>query len=552
MTEQFPNPMVQGMDLTGMITGVPSGTATANGFSVENTTSAPVIQAPVSEPAPVPVPTAPAASAPEPEVAAPTAATETTEPTPFVPGSMFTMKHNYTTVGYAGYNSDEEETLSLPSGTFEETKAALQDTPNINPKNADAELQTYMETVTEGLSMLPYSMNYRGLFTRMGSDYRQILDSKGGPIASFAPKLKQNPGVKPTGESARDLVKNKLKLGNRWTVPLYHSGFTVTLTAPSDSELLELHEEIDREKALIGRHTYGNALSNNASYSSKIFMDFIAKHVLESSLSLPDGANLSNYILQPDLDRLKWGMACLVWPNGYQYSRACISNVETCKHVIRERLAIQRCDWVDSSALTDRQKNLLLKRERNSISLEEVKVYLADFNRGNPTSFDLPGGITVVFKVPTVAEHIEFGYRWISDIEDRFTSVLTKEPLDRDKYLMEQAQATAMRQYAHLVKCFVVDDIEIDGREDIEGILNDLTPVDATREAFITNALQFIEDSTISGVGIPTHTCPSCGGNQRPFDKKGNDAKYPEIIPLDISQLFFQLLLRRVLKIRQR
>lgn len=466
--------------------------------------------------------------------------------------ATFTVSRQYLSDENTGFDPEDEETISLPAGTMEETRDALRDTSNIDPKKFDKTLQSYMQTVSDGLSVLPFAVNYKGLFTRYGSDYDQVINAKGGIIGPFAPKLKLKEGVKPVGEAARELVRRKLKIGNRWTVPLYHSGFHVTLFAPSDSELIDLFEEIDREKMLIGRHTYGNALSNNASYSSKIIMDFIDAHLLETSLTIPEDKSLRDYALHSDLQALLWGLACLVWPNGFQQQRPCITNVEKCKHVFESRIAIQRLSWCDKSRLTDRQKNLLLKRERNSVSLEEIKIYQADFVHAQPTMVELPGDIKVVFKMPTIAEHIDYGYRWVSELEERFTNVLTKEPKDRENYLMEHAQASVMRQYAHMVKAIVVDDVEIDDVKDIEDSLNDITSIDEPRDAFIKEALNYIENSTISGVGVPTHHCPNCGGNQRPHNHVDVDNKYPEIIPLDISQLFFQMLFRRITKIRRR
>lgn len=503
--------------------------------------AAPVIEASQPEPTQAAAPVEEAAPAP-------------TEPVPEAPLKVatFHVSRQFTTHDPSIFNQDDEETLSLPSGTMEETRNALRDTPNVDAKKADASLLNYTQVITDGLQILPYAKNYQNLFTRYGSNYVQVVETVGGKIGPFSPKLRLKEGVKPTGDAARELVRAKLNLGGRWTVPLYHSGFNVTLSAVPDSELLDLFEEIDREKTVVGRHTYGNALSNNTSYSDKIFMDFVEAHLLETSLAIPEGKSLRDYVLNADFQRMMWGMACLVWPNGFQYRQACITDVEKCKHIHEARLALQRLDWVDDSALTERQKAHMLKRERNSVTVEEIKIYQAEFTRGSNRKVKLPGGIEVIFKMATVADHINHGYRWIGEIEERFTTVLTKEIADRERYLMEQAQATSMRQYSHLVKAFVVDDVEIDILEDIEGVLNDLTVVDNTREAFIEEALKFIEDSTIAGVGMPTYQCPNCGGNQRPHNRKDVEGKYPEIIPLDISQLFFQLLLRRVIKIRQR
>lgn len=490
-----------------------------------------------------------------------TTSAPTRQPEPQVPAAAptetakkanFAVDRPYTTEGDKNFSTDNE-TAVMPSGTTTQILDALRDTPNV--RNVDANTQRYIDVIQEAVKTLPMADGFVDTANREGAHFVQQVQSSTSPLMGYEPKFKKKEGVKYSGESARNLIRSAMKLGTVFAVPLWHSGFWITLRSPTEGQLLELYRKITQEKSTLGRSTYGLMFSNMSSYTNKAILDFIVDNYYETSLELGDNDNIRDFIQLPDLSLLIWGLACATWPNGFQYNRACITDVDKCKHVISEKLNLSRLLWTDTTSLTAWQIQHMTNRQRGSVNQEAVKKYRNEFLRGNNQKVQVTEDLSFILKMPTAKEHIDSGYRWVTQIEEDYGRAMTIDSEDRNDYLLKHAQATSMRQYAHCVHSIVVGEDEIDGVEEIEAALNDLTARDDLRDDFMQKVGKFLDDSVVSFVGIPTYTCPACGGHQRHAKVEGEDksnVKYPELIPLDVAQTFFPLLSQRFFKISNR
>ena len=73
----------------------------------------------------------------------------------------------------------------------------------------------------------------------------------------------------------------------------------------------------------------------------------------------------------------------------------------------------------------------------------------------------------------------------------------------------------------------------------------------AKAEEIIKEITRYVEDSTISLMAIPAYDCPVCKEPQ----EKATEGRYPRMaayIPLDVLQVFFGLLARRIRRITSR
>ncbi len=477
--------------------------------------------------------------------------------TPAPRGPNFKLDHPYTSEKNTDANVGGFSVV-MPSGTEDQIREALRDTPNLNA-GMDAETQRYIENINGSFGTMPSNGGLVSAARRPKAMWSQQIQSPIGFLAGVAPKFKKKEGVKYTGESARNLVRSTMKLGTVFQVPLWHSGFWITVRTASESELIELYRKITQDKITLGRSTYGLLFSNVSAYTNKTLLDFIADNLYETSLNIKDSEDIRNYIQLPDLSLMLWGLACATWPNGFPYERACITDTDKCKHIVSEKLNLARLQWTDSSELTPRQIQHMTNRARGSMDIESVKRYKEDFVRGNDVKIQLNESLSFILKQPTVAEHIAAGFRWIAEIEENYGRALNQDESTRNDYLINHAQASSMRQYAHYVKSVFVDDNEIDGTEEIDNALSDLTARDDTRTLFMEKVAEFLDNSIISFIGIPTYKCPACGGNQRHSKeheealKDGSMAVVcPEMIPLDVAQTFFPLMVQKLHTIQQR
>ena len=403
-------------------------------------------------------------------------------------------------------------------------------------------LQGSMESVAYGNAFVP-------TVNRKDAEYQQKIDSSVGPLFLGMAKAKVNPNQRLTGENLRLMIRQSLDLGGTFNVPLWHSGFWVRFKAPGESAILELYRALTEEKVSLGRATYGLIFSNNTSFSSAAMLNFCEEHILSTSLALPEGDSIKKYLNVLDLPTLFWGMVCSIWPTGVQYQRACTHDPEKCNHVVSELLDPSKLLFVDKSRLTARQIAHMTKRDKASVTVESLSIYKDEFLNGQPKVIKFNDDLSFVIAIDNAQEHIDSGYRWVSELEETYPKVLIQDEKERDEYLIKQARATVMRQYAHFVKSITYLDVEYNDKKDIEDVVGDLSADDNLRKVFQDKIKEFIDDSTVALIAIPTYKCPACGNEQREA-KEGESLE--GLIPIEVMSNFFTLAVQKIRRIEQR
>ncbi len=459
----------------------------------------------------------------------------------------FTLQAPYSTALEDDFNYDNE-TAYLPSNVAKITEAIIKDIPRTRLAETQ-QGKEWIGAVNAGMESVVYGSGLVNTADREKADFLQGVESAQGILTGSAPTFKTKETTKFTGERARLRIRQALKLGVIFNIPLWHSGFWIRVKAPSEGDLLELYRQITSEKITLGRSSYGLLFSNNTSYASRILLDFCIDNMYESSLAIKDGDNIRKYIKTPDLPILFWGLACSVYSNGFQYTRPCISDPEKCNHVIKEKLDLSKLLWTDTSSLTQHQIQHMTKRQRGSMETDSLKRYADEFIRGQKKTIALSDQVNITVKVPSVVEHIDAGYRWINTIEENYGKALIQDETKRDDYLLSQGKATVMRQYSHFVESIEVAGDTYDDIDTVEEVLNDLTASDKIRTTFMDKVAEYLDDSVVSLIAIPTFTCPNCGGEQVPSKEH---VHHPKLIPLDVVQTFFTLLIARLRKIEAR
>jgi hypothetical protein len=462
------------------------------------------------------------------------------------PNPNFKQQVDYSSVGVKDFDLTLE-TAFMPSANFKQTEAVVN---NISADSLkDNKSQDWLTAVSAGLAALPWDGGFSSVVERPEAAFEQFVTGPKGPLAGSTPPFTVSEGKKYTGESARMHVRSSLNLGTVFNVPLWHSGIWVTLKAPSEGDLLELYRQINQEKITLGRSTYGLMFSNGTSYTARLLLDFAVEHIYKTSLILKENEDIRNYIRVPDLPLLTWGLACAIWPKGFQYQRCCITEPDKCKHVLQEKLNLAKLLWTDTSCLTERQINHMANRAPATVTSESVKQYVSEFIRGQSRKIEVTDKLSIIFKVPNSNEFVDSGYRWINNIEETYGKSLTQDESTRDNYLRSQAKATAMRQFGHFVESIEVDGINYDEASIIDDMLNDLTSDDNIRDVFMEKAKEYVDDAMVSLVAIPNYKCPNCGKDQT----NGKELpKHPGLIALDPNQTFFTLLVPKLRRIESR
>jgi len=342
------------------------------------------------------------------------------------------------------------------------------------------------------------------------------------------------------------VVRNELGLGGLVQIPLWHSGIWVTLQTPTEAELLELEQRISMEKTTLGRSSNGLVFSATEVYIISHLIDFIFEHVYAVNLPNKSPELLAEVIKATDIPQLVWGMAAAIYPNGYPLLQPCIANPETCDHVVEELINIGKISFTDSGMLTDQQKNHMRLRGEK-MSMEKIKTYQEQFVFKAPAVVEIMDGVFVKLHVPSIAESRDIGYAWVDQIAENTKKAFAIKMGEnqREAYIRKQAALTSLRQYGHWIESIQVNrggnEREFTDRDRINELLESFCSDSAILTKTVEGIANYIDATTITMIALPKFPCPKCQG-----EPDEEYLRHPNLIPLDIVNVFFTLLGQRI------
>ena len=132
---------------------------------------------------------------------------------------------------------------------------------------------------------------------------------------------------------------------------------------------------------------------------------------------------------------------------------------------------------------------------------------------------------------------IRSGYRWISGLVDMIERTFTGNRSNEDarnSAILEQANATIMRQYGHWI-----ESIEFEGKaqtdlDTLDMLIDTLAQDKNDRSKVFQAVADFIDDVTVAVIAIPEAN-----------GKEVGPKRFARLIPIDAVTTFFSLLMQR-------
>lgn len=379
---------------------------------------------------------------------------------------------------------------------------------------------------------------------RPTADWRQTVDVPDKGVVNInKPKYKEDGVEHVSGRKAYQRIRSLLGAGSLVQVPLWHSGFWVTLRAPSDSHLIELHRRMNEDKIDLGRRTLGLALSSEQCYQVSWLFEFCMDYLYESSAEFEGQRDLMRkYIKAADLNQLLWGMASVIWPRGFSYFRSLTTNDGiTGSKSIAGILDIGKLSWTDRNLLTASQKKHMGLRQMRVHTIDSIERYQAEFDLYEGRNVQVNENVSLVLSPPSIEDLVEKGETWIASIvkmiDETFTAT-APDPTTRNDLVNLHSRAALMRQYSAWIKSVKASGQVYTAEDVINDTLEALSSMDtnnAIRNRLESEVRKYIDDTTVSMIGIP--------------ETDGKNTKIPRfenIIPLNVIQTFFILLVQRV------
>jgi len=466
------------------------------------------------------------------------------------PKVTITDDHEGAVVNDAKGKPVTEGSLAIPSIPLDQFNDYIQSVQRI-AETIPEMLKEWRQVVAESIPHYSPGGLYQSRFSDEDSDWNQGVLNAGNLTQSGPLKFKNSSGEL-KGELALLKITKFLGMGEVYNVMLPHSGMWVTIKPPSERDFIDFYNLIFRDKVRLGRATAGFTLTNMSVQVNNRLFDFIVQHIHSVNYGDIGKEELDSKLLIHDFPILAWGMACAIYPNGFNHTRACTANIEECGRTATTKLNLDKLAYVDNGALTISQRNILSENRPNKLTLDSYKKYQAEHDRVVDSVFVSKQGVKFKFTVPTFKDYTTNGLKWVNQITNTVEQVLLgKDASEDDKLntLNQYVNTSSLRQYNHFIEYIEADGSVITDRDTIDSLLDLLSGDDDIRKELTSAILKYKSKTSIALIGIPEYKCKSCGGLNK---LEGVQSSVTNVIPLDTLALFFLMLTSKISKIIER
>lgn len=353
-------------------------------------------------------------------------------------------------------------------------------------------------------------------------------------------------------------------------VPLWHSGFWITLAPVKQQDFINLSIELNSNQIQLGRATSGLIYSNYSVVFTRIITDFIIKHMKETTLKLDEDDDIRDYIMVQDLYPLVNGLLCSTHFNGIDIIKSCVNSLvlddngkPKCEFTVMGKIDPKKLLYVNRSKLNNVRLSQMAKRTPGSVSKDEAREYIREayWNKEERLDIDSPDTkYHFYIKAPTLLQYINKGEEWVNNVIKDVEEILTKDDSQdvKDSKTSDMLLASRTNIYNSYLNRLESEVINQDGvfvkGPTIEG--SDSTNIKAVLDAisndidkhklFVKTVTSYINNNVVAIIATPNFVCPVCKESQS--DQEG---AFKEFIPLNVLENFFALGSLRLSKMRE-
>jgi hypothetical protein len=422
-----------------------------------------------------------------------------------------------------------------------DTPAAIEkrlETLRGNSLDKTEETQSWVETILESFKSSPGAGLFEDRLDDPEAKWVQRILHKGGQVGGIGkPSMKTGGTTELASRRAVLAARARLNIGAPINTTFVNSGFSATSEPISEREIVRLWSRIIGNADRLGRRTHGMLFSNSQVYTEQaVYEEWLGSLAMTSIKDL-DLSKLVDILVIDDMKIISHAVATSMYPNGLPFVRAVWSDDQTLpKKEIKQVLDISKCLVIDESSLTQEQLDHLVRRREDDTTVEQVKKYQDSLVFRNRNSVvELDEGIKVTLRTPTLRQYFETGDRWISELNQIAREALGDKITDgsRNKYVEKLQRASRLCKYAHYVKSVEIDDTVYETDSGIRQLLEAFSARDWVAEKFYTGITDYINASQLSIVATQSFN--------EYEDKVTLGTKFPRLIPLDATSIFFQL-----------
>lgn len=371
-------------------------------------------------------------------------------------------------------------------------------------------------------------------------DHSSLLYSKiteGGYV--LKPKTLKLPntslkGAKASHQDAK-LLLHAIK-GDVITVPLYNSGFKITLKSPQLFELNNLYNRIGERFDTYGRNLGTLFYLYYDLQLKEIFINFILSLVIQTTLEVANRkqlmAILKDTIALNDYQVCLMYIASLMYPEGYHYRV-----MHKCGLNKSIKIDLKELVKTDFSRIPEGYIDHFTNDKASSIPVDKVIEYQRALNSGNTDYIDVDM-YRFYLRVPILSQYTSYGIKY----NDRLSNSI--HDLANDEIVNEYIRHSFCSAFEPWILnvgvlnegelLFTIDEHD---RSNIVDCLHSLHAKNKHNE-FSEKITKYINKSRLSFVAHEETNCPQCGEEV--------SSAVNGYVPIDVQTTFFYMLVMRL------
>jgi len=355
-----------------------------------------------------------------------------------------------------------------------------------------------------------------------------------------------------SGADAVAAFTSKLSIGKHASITLWHSGFTLLLLPPKESDVINLQYNISKQEHRLGMDTNNMIYSNYGVVANKLILDFVMRQVAASSLVLPDDKSYLDFILASDINQLEMTMLGCMRSGTYPLTMTCgnsldldADNKPVCDFTASLDIDPENTIWVRRKALTTDLLVHISKTSAGSHTAESVLEYQAKLEQNTMKTYTVGAGdreITVDIKTPTVRKYLDSGTLWVNRVIADTEAILSvDDDVDmRENKLTVMVNASLLNRYSSYIERISTGAAYVDDVPTIIDVLATLSSDTDVVNDMYEAVNDYINNAYISLVATYNFDCPKClKADREQAYTDGEVTRFKEFIPVNVAEHFF-------------
>jgi len=348
-------------------------------------------------------------------------------------------------------------------------------------------------------------------------------------------------------------ISKSLASGENVQMPLWNSGFWITIKPPTSTDLTILKRDLDKNRLKLGRETGGLLYSNKTITLYKIVVDFILSKCINTTIQLEEDDDIRDYIFVDDIPLMVLTVAIALYPNGFKTTIGCANNAvfdETTKEVKCSFLETATMDLdtllrIDYKRIDTFMLETMANRQPGSVSkirVEEYRNRITKHNKDyNTVSVVTESGddIVITYDSPDLTKYFYKGQFWVDSIIKKIETLIFDDADDKDEIIDDLVTTSILGIYSAFVSTILYDGELMEDEDAKLEVLSLLSSDDDIYSGFFAGVKKFLGSTPIAVVATTNFICPTCSLERKP---KSGDCNWDDYIVLDPLNYFLDLI----------